>query len=101
MLFRSYHLAFNFHGKKYDAIATNPEWNTKWEVKAEVGKDEWRAVAAIPLKSVKLNIEQDNRVKATFYRCRTGNGKHNSHSSWTGSQVHSVSSFGELVFQHE
>ena len=96
-----YHLAFNFHGKKYDAIGTNPEWNTKWEVKAEVGKDEWRAVAAIPLKSVKLNIEQDNRVKATFYRCRTGNGKHNSHSSWTGSQVHSVSSFGELVFQHE
>ena len=96
-----YHLAFNFHGKKYDALATNPEWNTKWDVKAQVGKNEWRAVVALPLKSVKLSIEQDNRVKATFYRCRTGNGKHNSHSSWTGSQVHSVSSFGELVFLHE
>ncbi len=96
-----YHLAFNFHGKKYDAIGTSPEWDTKWDVKAQVGKDEWRAVVAIPLKSVKLSIEQDNRVKATFYRCRTGNGKHNSHSSWTGSQVHSVSSFGELVFLHE
>ena len=59
--------------------------------------------AVIPLKSVKLAIEQNNRVKATFYRCRSGQGKgkHNVHSSWTGSQVHSVSSFGELVFQHE
>ncbi len=96
-----YHLAFNFHGKKYDAIGTNADWNTKWEVKTQVGKNEWRAVAVIPLKSVKLAIEQNNRVKATFYRCRSGQGKHNVHSSWTGSQVHSVSSFGELVFLHE
>lgn len=96
-----YHLAFNFTGKKYDAIGTNPDWNTKWEVKTQVGKDEWRAVVALPLKSVKLAIEQNNRVKATFYRCRSGQNGHNVHSSWNGSQVHSASSFGELIFLHE
>ena len=96
-----YQLAFNFNGKKYDAVCTDPKWNTKWEVKAVTGKNEWRAVAIIPLKSVNLAIEKDNRVKATFYRCRSGQGKHNIHTSWTGSHVHSVSSFGELIFLHE
>ena len=97
-----YHLAFNFHGKKYDAIGTDPDWNTTWEVKTQTGKDEWRAVAIIPLKSINFTIEQNNRVKATFYRCRSGQGGgHNVHTSWAGGVVHSVSSFGELVFNHE
>ena len=96
-----YHLAFNFHGKQYDSIGTNAEWNTKWEVRTQVKEGEWRGVAMIPLKSVNLVIEQNNRVRALFYRCRRGNGAHNVHSSWEGGQVHSVSSFGELVFLHE
>ena len=98
-----YHLAFNFHGKKYDAIGTNSDWNTKWEARGQITKDGWRGVAAIPLKSVKLAIEQNNRVRALFFRSRSGGpgGKHNVNSSWGGGTVHSVSSFGEIVFQHE
>ena len=97
-----YHLAFNFHGKKYDAICTNPEWNTKWEVRGQVTKDGWRGIAAIPLKSVKLAIEQDNRVRALFFRSRSGGvGKGNVNSAWAGGVVHSVSSFGEMTFLHE
>ncbi len=53
------------------------------------------------ISTINFTIEQNNRVKATFYRCRSGQGGHNVHTSWAGGVVHSVSSFGELVFNHE
>ena len=102
-----YHFVFNCwaNGDKgiCDARGTDRTWNTSWEVKTRMDKGEWRAVVAIPLKSVNLSIVENNRARALFYRCRPGRDKRNRnvHSSWGGGQVHSAGSFGELVFSLE
>ena len=102
-----YHLVFNCWANGQngicDAKATDRTWNTEWEVKTQMRNGEWRAVVAIPLKSVKITVEENNRVRALFYRCRPARSKkeHNVHSSWGGGQVHSAGSFGELVFDLE
>ena len=102
-----YHFVFNCwaNGDKgiCDARGTDRTWNTSWEVKTRMDKGEWRAVVAIPLKSVGLSIVENNRARALFYRCRPGRDKRNRnvHSSWGGGQVHSAGSFGELVFSLE
>ena len=102
-----YHFVFNCwaNGQKgiCDAKATDRTWNTDWEVKTQMRKGEWRAVVAIPLKSAKITVEENNRVRALFYRCRPARSKkeYNIHSTWGGGQVHSAGSFGELVFKLE
>lgn len=89
-------------GAKYDAHATDPAWNTAWDMKGELKNGEWRAVAAIPFASVGITVVQNNRVRFLFHRGRAGaQGKSNVHSSWGGGWVHSPDSFGELVFALE
>ena len=104
-----YHLAFNCYANGengiYDAMGTNPDWDTKWEVKTQISDGEWRAVAIIPLKSVNIAVEQNNKIRAMFYRVRPKragvDGDSTIHSAWAGGKVHSASSFGELIFLHE
>ena len=104
-----YHLAFNCYANGengiYDAMGTNASWNTKWEAFSQIKDGEWRGVAVIPLKSVNIKVEQNNKVRALFYRVHPKrsniNGSHTQHSTWAGGQVHSASSFGQLVFLHE
>ena len=72
-------------------------------MRTQLTKGEWRAVIAIPFKSVNINIEKNNRVGAMFYRCRpkrAGEQK-NVHSAWDGGDLHNADSFGDLIFQHE
>ncbi len=104
-----YHLAFNCYANGengiYDALGTNASWSTKWTAFSKITKGEWRGVAVIPLKSVNIAVEQNNKVRALFYRVRPKRGKdksdHTIHSTWGGGQVHSASSFGQLIFMHE
>ena len=104
-----YHLAFNCYANGenaiYDALGTNASWNTKWQAFTQIKDNEWRGVAVIPLKSVNIAVEQNNKVRALFYRVRPKRsdikGDHTAHSTWAGGQVHSASSFGQLVFLHE
>ena len=104
-----YHLAFNCFADGengiYDAMGTNAAWSTKWEARTQVKDGEWRGVAIIPLKSVNIAVEQNNKIRALFYRARpkrAGNDKDRTrHSAWAGGQVHSASSFGQLTFLHE
>ena len=87
----------------YDARTSDGTWNTKWEVRTQLNKGEWRAVVMIPFKSVNINIERNNRVGAMFYRRRpkrAGETK-NIHSAWDGGDLHNADSFGDLIFKHE
>ena len=95
-----YHLAFNAAGCRYDGCVTESKWNAIWQVKTQVKDGEWRAVAAIPLKSVGIAPEQNNRVPALIYRSHPARGKKQprQHSSWGAGKVHSVDSFSDLVF---
>ncbi|MBQ9088276.1 MAG: DUF4838 domain-containing protein [Lentisphaeria bacterium] len=102
-----YHLRFGCRSQGrngiYDGRTTDGTWNTKWEVRTQLTKGEWRAVIAIPFKSVNINIERNNRVGAMFYRCRpkrAGEQK-NVHSVWDGGDLHNADSFGDLIFKHE
>lgn len=104
-----YHLAFNCYADGengiYDAMGTNSAWSTKWEAKTQIKDGEWRGVAIIPLKSVNIAVEQNNKVRALFYRARPGRtgikGDKTEHTAWAGGNVHSATSFGELRFLHE
>jgi hypothetical protein len=104
-----YHLAFNSFADGengiYDALCNSSSWNTKWEAKTQVKDGEWRGVAVIPLKSVNIAVEQNNKVRALFYRVRPKRAEvkddHDEPSTWAGGQVHSAGSFGELRFLHE
>ena len=104
-----YHLAFNCYANGenaiYDALGTNASWNTKWQAFTRINDNEWRGVAVIPLKSVNIAVEQNNKVRALFYRVRPKRagikGDSTEHTAWSGGQVHSASSFGELRFLHE
>ena len=98
-----YHLAFNCFGGHYDARCTEPAWNAEWEVRTQRKENEWRAVAAIPFKSVNLSIEQNNKVRALFYTqiAPRSTAEHSINTAWCGGRVHSVGSFGELVFDLE
>lgn len=104
-----YHLAFNCYADGengiYDAMGTNAKWSCKWEAKTRIKDGEWRGVAIIPLKSVNIKVEQNNKVKALFYRARPKRvdipKDYTEHSAWSGGQVHSASSFGQLTFLHE
>ena len=104
-----YHLAFNCYADGengiYDAMGTNTAWNCKWEAKTQIKDGEWRGVAIIPLKSVNIAVEQNNKVRALFYRARPGRagikGDKTEHTAWAGGNVHSATSFGELRFLHE
>ena len=98
-----YQLAFNAYGGHYDARCTEPRWNTEWEVRTQAKDGEWRAVAAIPFKSVGLVIEQNNRVRALFYTqiAPRSAAEHSINTAWCAGKVHSVDSFGELVFDLE
>ncbi|MBR4662604.1 MAG: hypothetical protein IKO93_01895, partial [Lentisphaeria bacterium] len=61
------------------------------------------AEIVIPLKSVNLSIEQNNKVRALFYTqiAPRSTKEHSINTAWCGGRVHSVSSFGELVFDLE
>ena len=86
-----------------DGRTSDRSWNTQWEVRTQLRKGEWRAVVAIPFKSVNINIERNNRVGAMFYRRRpkrAGETK-NIHSAWDGGDLHNADSFGDLIFKHE
>ena len=97
-----YHFAFDCNGNRYDARGTDSAWNAPWEVRTEKRSGEWRAVAAIPLKSFDAGIEQNNRIRGLFYRVRPSRGQERTvHSSWGGGKVHSFDTFGELVFALE
>ena len=104
-----YQLAFNCYANGengiYDAMGTNPAWSTKWEARTQIKDGEWRGVAIIPLKSVNIAVEQNNKVRALFYRARPKRAgianDYNRHITWGGGKVHSVSSFGLLTFLHE
>ena len=104
-----YHLAFNCYADgengTYDALATDSSWSTQWEAKTQIKDGEWRGVAIIPLKSVNIAVEQNNKVRALVYRARTKRaeipGDITEHSAWAGGKVHSAGSFGELRFLHE
>ena len=98
-----YHLAFNAAGCRYEGRITDPKWDAEWQVRTQVRDGEWRAVAAIPLKSVGIVPEQNNRVSALIYRAHPARGgkQPRRHSSWGGGKVHSVDSFSDLVFQVE
>ena len=80
-----YHFAFDCNGNRYDARGTDSAWNAPWEVRTEKRDGEWRAVAAIPLRSFDAGIEQNNRIRALFYRARPSRGTEKTvHSSWGG-----------------
>ena len=99
-----FHFAFDANGNSYEALGTNADWNTEWEVKTQVKDGEWRAVVAIPVAAVGAKLEQNNKVRALIYRCRPmreGEKGGHQHSTWGGGKVHSADSFGELVFSHE
>ena len=98
-----YQLAFNCIGGRYDARGTDSSWDAGWEVRTQRKENEWRAVVAIPLKSVNLSIEQSNKVRALFYTqvAPRSTREHSINTSWCGGKVHSVGSFGELIFDLE
>ena len=64
---------------------------------------EWRAVAAIPLRAVKIAVEKNNKARFLFCRTRSGRNinRSDAHSSWGGATPHDVKGFGELVFSLE
>ena len=104
-----YQLAFNCFadGEKgiSDSRGTDASWSCKWEARTQVLPGEWRAVAVIPLKSVNIAVERNNKVRALFFRARPARagvaGDKTIRSSWGGGKVHSASSFGQLEFLHE
>ena len=102
-----FHLAFNCFANgtigTYDALGTDRKWNCNWEVKTEQRDGEWRAVVTIPLKDLKITVEQNNKVRAFFCRTRSaqGNFDSDSHASWAGAVPHNVKAFGELEFELE
>jgi len=102
-----FHLAFNCFANgnqgTYDALNTDRKWNCSWDVKTEQRDGEWRAVVTIPLKDLKITVEQNNKVRAFFCRTRSAQGNFDSdgHSSWAGAVPHNVKAFGELEFELE
>ena len=102
-----FHLAFNCFANgtlgTYDALKTDRKWNCQWDVKTKQADGEWRAVVTIPLKDLKITVEQNNKVRAFFSRTRSaqGNFDSDSHSSWAGAVPHDVKAFGELEFELE
>ena len=102
-----YHFAFNCFAANmkgcYDAEKTDSKWNPDWEVRTQVKEGEWRAVVAIPLKSVGVVIEQNNKIRTGFFRTRPGRGGKDTtvHSGWGGAVPHNIKQFGELVLLHE
>ena len=98
-----YQFVFNCYGGRYDACCTDAGWTAPWEVRTQVKDGEWRAVAAIPFKSAGIIPEQNNKVRALFFRTRPGKDETgpSEHSTWGGGKVHSVDSFGELIFELE
>ena len=98
-----YQLVFNCWGARYDACVTDASWTAPWEVRTQVKDTEWRAVVAIPFKSVGIVPQENNRVKALFFRTRPGRkpGEPAVHATWNAGKVHSVDSFGELIFDLE
>ena len=102
-----YHFAFNCFAANmkgcYDAEKTNSQWNPAWEVRTQVKNGEWRAVIAIPFTSIGVVIEQNNRIRAGFFRTRPGRGGKDTtvHSGWCGAVPHNIKQFGELVLLHE
>lgn len=97
-----YHLCFDFSGNKYDASGFDRNWNGKWKVNTKVLPDGWKAVAVISLESLGVNISQENKLKALFYRLFSHNSKEqHEHSSWNGCAVHQAAGFGELTLNIE
>jgi hypothetical protein len=102
-----FHLAFNCFANgtagTYDALKTDRKWNCQWDVKTKQADGEWLAVVTIPLKDLKITVEQNNRVRAFFSRTRSAQGNFDSdaHSSWAGAVPHNVKAFGELEFELE
>ncbi len=102
-----FHLAFNCFANgtagTYDALKTDRKWNCQWDVKTKQADGEWLAVVTIPLKDLKITVEQNNRVRAFFSRTRSAQGKFDTdgHSSWAGAVPHDVKAFGELEFELE
>lgn len=102
-----YHLAFNCFANgtagTYDALGTDRKWNCNWDVKTEQRNGEWRAVVTVPLKDLKIVVEQNNKARAFFCRTRSAQGNFDSdvHSSWAGAAPHNVKAFGELEFELE
>ena len=102
-----FHLAFNCFANgtsgTYDALKTDRTWNCNWDVKTQQGDGEWRAVVTIPLRDLKITVEQNNKVRAFFSRTRSAQGNFDSdgHSSWAGAVPHDLKAFGELEFELE
>ena len=102
-----FHLAFNCFANgtigTYDAQKTDRKWNLPWDVKTQQGEKEWKAVVTIPLKNLKITVEQNNKAKVLFCRTRSAQGDFDSdsHSSWAGALPHDLKGFGELEFSLE
>ena len=60
-------------------------------------------MVTIPLKDLKITVEQNNKVRAFFCRTRSAQGNFDSdgHYSWAGAVPHNVKAFGELEFELE
>ena len=95
-----YHLAWNLMGALYDARATDPSWNGKWEVKVEKRKDGWKSVARIPFDTMGFTLQQRNKLSSLIF-ISSSTEKKQEYATWGGGKVHSVDSFGELILDLE
>lgn len=92
-----YFLVFDAAGNQFDGIGTDPQWNGKWDVKTKIGKDSWTALVTLPLETIGVNVTQQSRLRALFYK-QTNNERPKLYegASWGGGGLHSPAGFGDL-----
>ncbi len=96
-----YHLAYDYHGNRYDAMITDAAWNTRWEVKTEKTADGWRSIARIPMTSINYEMLKNNKLRFLLFVANFGKEGQRELASWGGGITHSANSFGELTVELE
>ncbi len=95
-----YQMAFGVSGCRYDGEGFNKDWNGNWTFKTKEFKDSWKAIITVPLKTIGVDYGTQKSINALFYReYHPGDKKQKEASSWSGGQVHTTSSFGELILE--
>jgi hypothetical protein len=65
-----YQIVINSNGAVMDKHGDDPAWNSGVEVKVQKSEDRWRAVIAIPFRTIGVNISQTGRGAWRMNICR-------------------------------
>ena len=93
-----YLFAVDPENKRGDVRNYDRKWNGKWESSARMLPDRWETVLKIPLRTIRCDINADNRIRAMFireYSPRAGTPRE--YSSWGGGKHHQINTFGTLT----